>query len=100
MLPAPRAIHVSVRALSNCAPTVKGYNTMLPFAVETDYGGPDALKDFVREAHSRGIAVILDVNYNHFGSADLGRSLWRLARRACHGTRRNSPADGQHDEMS
>ena len=55
----------------------KGYNTMLPFAVESDYGGPDALKDFVREAHARGIAVVADVIYNHFGAADLERSLWR-----------------------
>lgn len=55
----------------------KGYNTMLPFAVESDYGGPDALKDFVREAHNRGLAVILDLIYNHFGAADLERSLWR-----------------------
>lgn len=55
----------------------KGYNTMLPFAVESDYGGPDALKDFVREAHRRSIAVIVDVIYNHFGAADLEQSLWR-----------------------
>lgn len=55
----------------------KGYNTMLPFAVESDYGGPDALKDFVREADRRGIAVVADVIYNHWGAADLERSLWR-----------------------
>lgn len=56
----------------------KGYNPALPFAVESDYGGPDALKEFVREAHRQGIAVILDVVFNHFGAADLEHSLWRF----------------------
>ncbi len=31
------------------------------------YGGPDALKRFVDAAHARGLAVLLDVVYNHFG---------------------------------
>ena len=48
-----------------------GYNPAHVFAVESSYGGPDALKTFVREAHRRGIAVILDVVYNHFGPSDL-----------------------------
>lgn len=51
-----------------------GYNPAHPFALETDYGGPDALKRFVAEAHARGMAVILDVVYNHFGPSDL--DLW------------------------
>ncbi len=53
-----------------------GYNPAHPFAVETSYGGPDALKRFVKEAHARGIGVILDVVYNHFGPSDI--DLWRF----------------------
>lgn len=51
-----------------------GYNPAHLFAVETSYGGPDGLKQFVKEAHRRGIAVILDVVYNHMGPDDL--DLW------------------------
>ena len=53
-----------------------GYNPAHIFAVESAYGGPDALKSFVREAHQRGIGVILDVVYNHFGPSDL--NLWQF----------------------
>jgi 1,4-alpha-glucan branching enzyme len=53
-----------------------GYNPAHIFAVESAYGGPDAFKSFVREAHARGLAVILDVVYNHFGPSDL--DLWRF----------------------
>lgn len=53
-----------------------GYNPAHMFAVETNYGGPDGLKTFVKEAHRRGIAVILDVVYNHMGPDDL--SLWNF----------------------
>ena len=53
-----------------------GYNPAHVFAVESTYGGPDALKAFVREAHRHGIAVILDVVYNHFGPSDL--DLWQF----------------------
>jgi len=53
-----------------------GYNPSDPFAVESSYGGPDALKTFVRECHKRGIAVIQDVVYNHFGPSDL--DLWQF----------------------
>jgi 1,4-alpha-glucan branching enzyme len=38
-----------------------GYNPSDPFAVETEYGGPDALRSFIRSAHALGIAVIIDV---------------------------------------
>jgi 1,4-alpha-glucan branching enzyme len=51
-----------------------GYNPTDPFAVETVYGGPDALKEFVRSAHALGIAVIVDVVYNHMGTVD--NDLW------------------------
>lgn len=53
-----------------------GYNPAYPFAVESAYGGPDALKNFVKDAHYTGLAVFLDVVYNHFGPSDL--DLWRF----------------------
>ncbi|MCX5700446.1 MAG: alpha-amylase family glycosyl hydrolase [Candidatus Omnitrophica bacterium] len=53
-----------------------GYNPAHPFAVESIYGGPDALKRFVKAAHEHGIAVIIDVVYNHFGPGDL--ALWQF----------------------
>ena len=53
-----------------------GYNPALPFAIESDYGGPAGFKSFVKAAHEHGIGVILDVVYNHFGPSDL--DLWRF----------------------
>ena len=44
-----------------------GYDGVFPFAVQSSYGGPLALQRFVDAAHARGIAVILDVVYNHLG---------------------------------
>ncbi|CAG1065775.1 maltooligosyltrehalose trehalohydrolase [uncultured bacterium] len=44
-----------------------GYDGAFPFAVQNTYGGPEALKRLVDECHSRGMSVILDVVYNHFG---------------------------------
>jgi len=43
-----------------------GYETSHYFALEYSAGGRDQLKHFVRECHRHGIAVILDVVYNHF----------------------------------
>jgi 1,4-alpha-glucan branching enzyme len=43
-----------------------GYGTSHYFAVEFSEGGRDQLKHFVRACHRRGIAVILDVVYNHY----------------------------------
>lgn len=53
-----------------------GYNPAHIFAVESIYGGPKAFKGFVKKAHKYGIAVILDVVYNHLGPSDL--DLWRF----------------------
>lgn len=53
-----------------------GYNPANIFAVESAYGGPDAFKRIIREAHKHGIAVVLDVVYNHFGPSDL--DLWQF----------------------
>ncbi len=44
-----------------------GYDGVTLFAVYEPYGGPDALKRFVDAAHAKGLAVLLDVVYNHFG---------------------------------
>jgi 1,4-alpha-glucan branching enzyme len=53
-----------------------GYNPAFPFAVESSYGGLDDLKALVRAAHEAGIAVLLDVVYNHLGPSDL--DLWQF----------------------
>jgi 1,4-alpha-glucan branching enzyme len=55
-----------------------GYNTALPFAIESAYGEPKVVERLVREAHRRGIAVLFDVVFNHWGSAGLGDCLWRF----------------------
>jgi maltooligosyltrehalose trehalohydrolase len=44
-----------------------GYDGVYPYAVQASYGGPAALKEFVDACHQRGIAVALDVVYNHLG---------------------------------
>ena len=44
-----------------------GYDGVLLYAPESAYGTPDELKSLVNAAHERGIAVMLDVVYNHFG---------------------------------
>lgn len=42
-----------------------GYNPSLHMSLDKYYGSPDSFKAFVDECHARGIAVILDVVYNH-----------------------------------
>ncbi len=44
-----------------------GYDGAYPFAVQNSYGGVDGLKSFVNACHLKGIAVVLDVVYNHIG---------------------------------
>ena len=44
-----------------------GYDGVFPFAVQNSYGGPLGLKKLVNTCHQRGLAVILDVVYNHLG---------------------------------
>ena len=44
-----------------------GYDGVLHFAPEASYGTPDDLKRLVAAAHARGLMVLLDVVYNHFG---------------------------------
>jgi maltooligosyltrehalose trehalohydrolase len=68
-----------------------GYDGVYPFAVQRSYGGPDGLWRLVSACHKAGLAVILDVVYNHLGPegnylADYGpyftdryRTPWGLA---------------------
>ena len=44
-----------------------GYDQVFPYSVHYSYGGPEKLKQLVDACHSHGIAVILDVIYNHIG---------------------------------
>jgi maltooligosyltrehalose trehalohydrolase len=44
-----------------------GYDGVAPYAVHEAYGGPEALQRFVDRAHGLGLAVCLDVVYNHLG---------------------------------
>jgi malto-oligosyltrehalose trehalohydrolase len=44
-----------------------GYDGVFQFAPDSTYGKPEDLKELVQAAHSRGIMVLLDVVYNHFG---------------------------------
>ena len=44
-----------------------GYDGVDWYAVHEPYGGPDGLKRFVDACHARGLAVVLDVVYNHLG---------------------------------
>jgi maltooligosyltrehalose trehalohydrolase len=44
-----------------------GYDGVFPFAVQNSYGGPKGLQKLVNACHMKGIAVIVDVVYNHLG---------------------------------
>jgi maltooligosyltrehalose trehalohydrolase len=44
-----------------------GYDGVYPFAVQHSYGGAEGLKELINACHQKGLAVILDVVYNHFG---------------------------------
>lgn len=44
-----------------------GYDGVYPFAVQNSYGGPAELQKLVAACHAKGLAVILDVVYNHLG---------------------------------
>ena len=53
-----------------------GYNPTYPFSIESVYGGADAFKMLIKAAHEKGIAIILDVVYNHFGPTDM--DMWQF----------------------
>ncbi|GAA4330117.1 malto-oligosyltrehalose trehalohydrolase [Flaviaesturariibacter amylovorans] len=44
-----------------------GYDGVFPYAVQDSYGGAEGLQRLVDACHARGIAVVLDVVYNHMG---------------------------------
>jgi maltooligosyltrehalose trehalohydrolase len=46
-----------------------GYDGVMPFAPDSAYGRPDALRALIDDAHGHGLMVFLDVVYNHFGPA-------------------------------
>lgn len=54
-----------------------GYGPAFYYAVEAAYGGPDDLKYFVDTCHGHGLAVLLDVVFNHAGTSD--NVLWSIA---------------------
>lgn len=57
-----------------------GYNPNYYFAVDKYYGGKNALKALIDSCHSNGIAVILDVVYNHsFGTSPYVMMYWDAA---------------------
>jgi maltooligosyltrehalose trehalohydrolase len=45
-----------------------GYDGVSPYAVQTTYSGPEAFKRFIDAAHAHGLAVMIDVVYNHLGN--------------------------------
>lgn len=44
-----------------------GYDGVYPFAAQNTYGGPEGLKRLVNACHELGLAIVLDVVYNHLG---------------------------------
>lgn len=56
-----------------------GYDGVLPYAPHPAYGSPDDLRAFVDAAHGLGIAVLLDVVYNHFGPSGNYLGAWNPA---------------------
>ncbi|WPU91917.1 malto-oligosyltrehalose trehalohydrolase [Mucilaginibacter sabulilitoris] len=44
-----------------------GYDGVFPFAVQNSYGGPQSLQHLIDTCHNKGLAVVLDVVYNHIG---------------------------------
>lgn len=54
-----------------------GYAIDYIFAIETLYGGRHEFLNLVKEAHKRGIGIIVDVVYNHFGP-DESLDLWQF----------------------
>ncbi len=55
-----------------------GYDPAYFYAIENSYGGPDALKELVDTCHRNGLAVLVDVVFNHAGSTD--NILWSIAK--------------------
>lgn len=59
---------VELMPVSQCPGTRNwGYDGAYHFAPQHSYGGPDGLRRLVQACHRKGLAVLLDVVYNHFG---------------------------------
>ena len=76
-----------------------GYDGVMPFAPARCYGHPHDLRAFIDAAHAHGIAVMLDVVYNHFGPC--GNHFALFTDRYFHPTRlnhwgRSINVDGEH----
>ncbi|MBS1825680.1 MAG: malto-oligosyltrehalose trehalohydrolase [Acidobacteria bacterium] len=71
-----------------------GYDGVAPFAPARCYGTPDDLRAFVDRAHELGIAVLLDVVYNHFGPDGAYQGLF--SRSYFSKRHRNAWGDGLH----
>jgi maltooligosyltrehalose trehalohydrolase len=59
-----------------------GYDGVNLFAPSRRYGTPDDMRRFVDRAHGAGLAVILDVVYNHFGPVGNPLPAWSPAYQA------------------
>ena len=72
-----------------------GYDGVLWYAPDSAYGRPEDLKALIDAAHLRGLMVMLDVVYNHFGPEGnyLGRYAPSFFTRSAH-------ALGQRDRLS
>ncbi|WP_342150682.1 malto-oligosyltrehalose trehalohydrolase [Methylorubrum sp. SB2] len=46
-----------------------GYDGVLPYAPDSAYGRPEELKHLIDTAHAKGLMVLIDCVYNHFGPA-------------------------------
>jgi 1,4-alpha-glucan branching enzyme len=65
-------INENSRPLNHMPPSFDwGYDPLQYFAIKSAYGTPEQFKDFVARCHSLGIAVILDVVYNHVTAGTL-----------------------------
>jgi 1,4-alpha-glucan branching enzyme len=57
-----------------------GYNPVNLFAPESVYGSPNDMRNFINQCHQHGIAVLIDVVYNHLGPSepDMNNSIWKF----------------------
>lgn len=59
---------IEIMPVAQCPGTRNwGYDGVYPFAVQHSYGGPRGLQQLVAACHRVGLAVVLDVVYNHLG---------------------------------
>lgn len=66
-----------------------GYDGVLMFAPDSNYGSPEDLKLLIKTAHQKGLDVILDVVYNHFGPE--GNYIYPIAGSVFFNTKKDTP---------